>query len=35
MAIGLGEKDAEIGIGEFEIDGLVSDFGDGIVPPGD
>ena len=35
MAIGLGEKNAEFRIREVEIDGLVSDFGDGFVPPGD
>ena len=35
MSVGLGEKDAEIGVSEFEIDGLVGDLNDGIVPPRD
>ena len=35
MAVGLGEEDAEIGVGEFEVDGLVGDLDDGVVPPGD
>lgn len=35
MAIGLGEKYAELSIGKVEIDRLVSNFGDGIIPPGD
>ena len=35
MGIGLGEEDAEIGVGEFHIEDLVGDLDDGIVPPGD
>jgi hypothetical protein len=35
MAIGLGEEYAELGVREVEINGLVRDLGDGIVPPGD
>ena len=35
MAIGLGEKYTELGVREVEINVLVRDLSDGIVPPGD
>ncbi len=35
MTISLGEKYAELGNGKVEIDGLLGNFGDGLVPPSD
>ena len=35
MGVGLGEEDAEIGVGEFHVEDPVGDLDDRIVPPGD
>ncbi len=35
MPVCFGQKHAEVGIREFDIDALVSNLSDGIIPPGD
>ncbi|ODR96151.1 hypothetical protein AUC69_15395 [Methyloceanibacter superfactus] len=35
LPVGLGQENTKIGVGEFEVDCVIGDLDDGVVPPGD